>query len=293
MLPLVLLLGAWFPSCGEGLGGLLISSEQEVEMGEGVDKELEKEFVIVDAADPVAKWAVQLVAPLEVASKPFRDPVRIGGYKVEVIADDKLINAFAAPGGYVYITTALIEASSTCGELAGVLGHELAHVTERHGVKQIEEEFAASQILAFFFEDSDELLASAAKTIWSFLQATKFSRDHEAEADEVGLQIAYDAGYNPFGLVDFFKKILEMERQAKEQGGIGVPEFLSSHPATQSRIDEVGNEIQARYGDKVVEGKTQTYDCVGTDLQLTDVQKLISEDKVAVRPGTGPPPANL
>jgi beta-barrel assembly-enhancing protease len=285
--------GATVPNCGEGLGGFLISSEQEVEMGDGVDKELEKEFVIVDAADPVAQWAVQLVAPLEAASKPFRDPALIGGYKVEVIADKNLINAFAAPGGYVYITTALIEASSSCGELAGVLGHELAHVTERHSVKQIEGSFAVEQILAFFVEDSEQLLADAAKTIWAFLSSTKFSRDHEAEADEVGMQIAYDAGYNPYGLVDFFRKILALEQQAKEQTGLSTPEFLSSHPATQSRIDDVSKMINDRYGEKVVEGKSQSYECIGTTMSFTDVQKLISEDKLTLRTGTGPPPANL
>ena len=277
-------------SCGEGFGGLLISSEQEAEMGEGVDKEIEKEFAIADAGDPVAQWAVQLLAPLNAASVRFRDPALFGGYKIEVIVDENLVNAFAAPGGYVYVTTALITQSGTCAELAGVLGHELAHVTERHGVKQIEGAFAAEQIIAFFLND-DELVAGAAKAIWSFLQGTTFSRDHEAESDEVGLQITHDAGYNPFGLVDFFRKILELERMANEAQGFGVPEFLSSHPATQSRIDDVSKEIKSRYGDAVVEGKTQTYACVGTSLSFADVQALISSGQVQVRPGTGPPPA--
>ena len=277
-LKLVLILGALLQAaCGS-----LISNTKEVEMGRGVDQEIAKQYALVEPDDGLTLWAKQLVAPLSEASKPFRDPADFGGYKVNVIADDELVNAFAAPGGYTYISTGIILSADTCGEIAGVLGHELGHVTQRHGVKTMETAMAGEQLAQLFLGDG--LAADAAKTIWGFLNSTKFSQAHEAEADEVGVQIAHNAGYNPFGLVDFFKKILDLEKKA---GGTG-PAFLSSHPATPERIKDVTKEIASEYGDGVVAGKTQTYDCQGTTMNLEQAKERIRSKNYRLRPGTGP-----
>lgn len=273
---LAIAVAALLPACGASL----ISNQQEVEIGQSVDVEIEKEYRIAAADDPVARWADELVRPLAASSKPFRDPADIGGYKVEVIADDTLVNAFAAPGGYTYISTGLILQASDCAEIAGVMGHELAHVTQRHSVDQMEKSFAAQQLADLFLNDG--LAKDAGLVVWSFLQATKFSQEHEEEADSVGLRISHDAGYNPFGLVEFFKKILALEK-----GGGGTPQFLSSHPATNDRIKDVTGQIKSRYGDAVRPGETQSYQCVGTRLQLADVQKRIRDGQIKVRAGTG------
>ncbi len=223
---------------GTGCGGALISNQQEKQIGAGVDEQIEKEYTVLSANDPVAKWAVAFVEPFSQASTSFRDPADFDGYKVEVIADDQLINAFAAPGGYVYISTGLIKAADDCAEIAGVMGHELAHVTQRHSARQIEKAYAAQIVSDFFLEDG--LTKTAAETLFGFLQATKFSRDHEREADEVGLQISKRAGYDPDGLARFFQKLLAQ--------GSSPPEFLSSHPATADRIKDVRASIKSRYG---------------------------------------------
>jgi len=221
-----------------GCGGALISNQQEKQIGAGVDEQIEKEYRILSADDPVSKWAVEFVRPFSNASKAFRDPSDFGGYKIEVIADDALINAFAAPGGYVYISTGLIKASDDCAEIAGVMGHELAHVTQRHSARQIEKAFAAQLVSDFFLDEG--LTKAAAETLFGFIQATKFSRDHEREADAVGLQISREASYDPDGLARFFKKLLGQ--------GASPPEFLSSHPATDDRIRDVRAAIKKRYG---------------------------------------------
>ena len=226
----------------QACGGALIGNQQERDIGSGVDQQLKQEYRLVHSTDPVAKWAKELVTPLSRASVKFRDPKEVGGYKVAVIADDKLVNAFAAPGGYTYLSTGLILQSKTCAEIAGVMGHELAHVTQRHGAKSIEKAFAVEQIVSFFLTDG--LAAGSAVLIWQFLSSTTFSRDDETEADTVGLQISYAAGYNPDGLADFFAVLL------KGEGGAAVPEFLSSHPATKKRIKAVRAQIRKRYGKK-------------------------------------------
>ena len=264
-----------FAMLSQACGGALISNQQELEIGVAVDKQLKGEYRLVDSRDPVAKWAKQLVKPLQKASARFRNPKEIRGYKVAVIADNKLINAFAAPGGYTYLSTGLILKSKTCAEIAGVMGHELAHVTQRHGAKSIEKAFAMEQIISFFLDDG--LAAGTATLIWQFLSSTTFSRDDETEADRVGLQIAYDAGYDPDGLVDFFSVLLKQEK------GGSVPEFLSSHPATKGRIKAVQQQINRRYG-KPKKGKTLgSRECL-TTLSLAEVKKRIKSGKLRLGP---------
>jgi predicted Zn-dependent protease len=248
-------------------------------MGQGVDGQLRLEYRLAAAEDPATQWLAQFVAPLAAASVEFRRPENFGGYKVAVIVDDGLINAFAAPGGFTYISTGLILQSTTCAEIAGVMGHELAHVTERHGVKNIEEAYAAKIISEWFLGEG--LARDAAQTIYAFLANTQFSQAHESEADSVGLRIAYGAGYNPYGLVDFFAKLIAL------QGGVQMPQFLSSHPANEKRIQDVSAEIERRYGDTVDPGTTQSYGCLGTTLSLEQLKAHISSGNIAIQPGTG------
>lgn len=275
----ILPLSALLVSCGDGLGGFLISDAQEVEMGAGVDTQIRGEYRLAAANDPATQWLVQFIGPLVTASAGFRDPADFGNYKVAVIVDDELVNAFAAPGGYTYISTGLILQSTTCAEIAGVMGHELGHVTERHGVKNIEEAYATKIISEWFLGEG--LANDAAQTIYTFLANTQFSQDHEAESDSVGLRIAHDAGYNPYGLADFFTKLLAL------QEGASVPEFLSSHPATDDRIRDVSAEIERRYGDSVNPETTQSYNCLGTTMSLEQLKAHVQSGTIAIEPGTG------
>ena len=245
--------------------GSLITPKQELKIGVGVHEELKKQYTLVDASDPLALWAKEFVAPMESASREFRDPAEIGGYKVSVIADDALVNAFAAPGGYTYIATGLILQAQSCAEIAGVMGHELAHVTQKHGVKSLETAMAA-QALSDMLLGEGSISSQAAQAVLGVLQSTKFSRDDESESDEVGLQISAKSGYNPYGLAEFFKKLLGSSG--------GVPQFLSSHPATDERIASVKAQIKKRYGNKYSLADVHKGACK-TKLQLDAVKARI------------------
>ena len=253
--------------------GRLITPKQELNIGVGVHEELKKQYRLVDPSDPLAIWAVDFVKPMESASREFRDPAEIGGYKVSVIADDKLVNAFAAPGGYTYIATGLILQAQSCAEIAGVMGHELAHVTQKHGVKSLETAMAA-QTLSDMLLGQGTISSQAAQAVISALQSTKFSRDDESESDEVGLQISAKAGYNPYGLAEFFRKLLGA-------GGGGMPQFLSSHPATGERIASVKAQIQKRYGQKYSLADVHKGTCK-TKLQLDAVKARITSKQYKV-----------
>lgn len=276
-------LSAALVSCGGGgLGGILISNEEEVELGQGVDEQIEIDHAIATADDPITVWAQELVAKLAPASKRFRDPEEFGGYKVEVIVDDELVNAFAAPGGFVYITTGLVLQAKTCGEIAGVLGHELGHVTERHGVKQLEEALIVEAGIDLFVDD--ELAEGVGLLAYDILFAKANSQEAESEADDVGLQIAHDGGYNPFGLVRFFEALLAIE---EAQGGIpSWLQFLSTHPATQDRVDDVTARIEELYGDLDPDAPAG-FACQGTTMDFEAAKAHVEAKAIAVRPGTG------
>ncbi len=263
--------------------GSLISNQQEVDIGQNVHQQLSQQYVLVADDDPVSVWARDFVRPLEAASAPHRPPSEINGYKVAVIHDDDLVNAFAAPGGFTYLTTGLVLQASDCAEIAGVMGHELAHVTERHGVEAIEKAFAAEQLAAFFLDEG--LAKDGALLIFQVLQSTKFSREDEAEGDEVGLQIAHDAGYSPYGLADFFGKLLALEKRA---GGSALPEWLSSHPATADRVAAVKASIQRRYGASA--RPDQNRRC-RTKTTLEAVKARIKGGQLKKKAGTGTKPA--
>lgn len=265
---LLAILAVVLPGCG-----ILITPQKEVEIGRGVDQELRKQYRMVDGSDPVAGWAKEFVAPLQKGSAGFRNPNEIGGFKVAVISDDKLVNAFAAPGGYTYLSTGLILQAESCAEIAGVMGHELAHVTQKHGVKTLEQAIAAQELSNLIFGQGS-ITSEAAQTILGILQSTKFSREDESEADQVGLQIAERGGYNPYGLASFFQKLLKAEK------GASLPEFLSSHPATAGRINEVKASIKKRYGAKYKESAAKTEPCEKTKLQLDDVKKRIRDKQL-------------
>ncbi|MEZ4471698.1 MAG: M48 family metalloprotease [bacterium] len=228
---------------------------------------------------PGRRLRPRLRRALQAGSAKFRNHGEIGGFKVSVIADDKLVNAFAAPGGFTYISTGLLLSAESCAEIAGVMGHELAHVTQKHGVKAIEQAMAAQQ-LADMILGQGTLSGQAALTILNILQSTKFSRDDEAEADGVGLQIAPPARPTTLRPGGFFQKLLKLE-------GARMPEILSSHPATDSRIRAVKTEIQKRYGTRYKEAEVKTQPCQKTKIQLGDVKQRIRDKRLKLAPRAG------
>ncbi|QWK19676.1 MAG: M48 family metalloprotease [Hydrogenobacter thermophilus] len=162
-------------------------------------------------------------------------------YKFFVVNSDA-VNAFALPGGPVFITRGLLLKLNSESELAGVLGHELGHINARHHAKFLEKMYAMN----ILFNIGAAIIADKpyAQAVLQFgqiggqLLALKFSRDQEREADELGVIYALKAGYDPNGLLGVFETFKSMER-AK------APEWLQTHPLPESRIRDVQREIQS------------------------------------------------
>jgi predicted Zn-dependent protease len=215
-----------------------VSPQQEAEMGLNYSKQINAQLPIVPDPDANA-YINQLGSSLATL---VDDQGR--GWRFSIV-DDPAINAFAVPGGYVYVNKGLIMKAQTMSQLAGVMAHEIAHVTQRHSVKQMEQsqKVGVGATLACLFQPSfcsnggGELINLGANAVMA-----KFSRSDESEADKFGVTYVVRAKIDPRGLPEMFE-IMLAERDTK--GGGSSAGFLATHPIEEDRIAATRAEIAA------------------------------------------------
>lgn len=267
-------------SACDTLTSFVVSDAQEVEIGAEVDHEIRDEFRVLPASDPATKWAEALVASLNDAADDYRDSSRIDDYKVHVIDDNELINAFAAPGGYIYIVSGLILQADDCAEVAGVVGHELAHVTQRHSAKSLAKNAAAFGLTDIFLNEG--AIKESTELLYAFVQGTAFSRKDETEADKVGANIVYNSGYHPKGLANMFRTLgnIAPDEEPKDPSKMNrFLEFFSSHPDSARRVKAIENQIEKDWPDVDTDGQ-HTYDCVNLGngvMSFSEVQQHLAD----------------
>ena len=215
-----------------------VTPDQERDIGLKFDRELQKQVEFVD--DPVVLAAVNdlgqdLVKRIE--PQPFV-------YRFRVIKDDRL-NAFAVPGGFIYLHSATVVKAGSLDELAGVLAHEIGHVKGHH-FQRMQEKAALPSLLAGLAAIGAAMAThqpGAAITAQAVNEAIqlKFSREFENEADELGTIFMARAGYDPRGMSRFFERIVLEE----ERNPIQIPPYLYSHPDVKDRIATVNAEAAA------------------------------------------------
>src|SRR6266850_3023136 len=217
-----------------------ISLDKEIAMGRQLAAEIERQVKLVE--DPTINEYVNRVGQNLVRNSDAKVP-----FTIKVVESDE-INAFALPGGFFYVNTGLILAADDESELAAVMGHEIAHVAARHGTKQASKAELinfASIPLIFMGGVGGFALRQAAGFLIP-MQFLQFSRSDEAEADYLGLQYIYKAGYDPGAAVSFFEKL-----QAKESARPGsVSKMFSTHPPTGDRIESTKTNIEAVLPDR-------------------------------------------
>jgi Zn-dependent protease with chaperone function len=213
----------------------LFSREDEVTEGRKAAAEIEKQLPILPDNDPVTRYVQRLGAQLAQYTPEPQYP-----YTFKVV-NQKEINAFALPGGPVYVNLGTIQAADNEAELAGVMGHEISHVVMRHSTEQASKAMLAQLPLAILGGrlggSIGGQLAQLGIAFGLNSVFLKYSRDAEREADLVGAGIIHDAGYNPHAMVTFFEKL-----QAESGGGRGA-EFFNSHPNPGNRAKLVGDEV--------------------------------------------------
>ena len=164
------------------------------------------------------------------------------------VVNNEELNAFALPGGYIVIHSGLILTAESAEELLGVLAHEIAHVIEQHGIRNMVASAGTFAVMAALLGDLSGI-SGAIATVAPLLINQSYSRDFEREADEIGYQLLVDANINPQGLTQFFDKILEKEKLAfahiedenVRDTVVNSTTFLSSHPTTEERIKRLQN----------------------------------------------------
>ncbi len=241
-LALVLALGlVWAPAARAERtqvkpGWNVFSPQQDVEIGQNVSKDAERQLVMLNDRR-VDTYVNNLGRRLSAKAPGEEFP-----YQFKVV-NDRGINAFALPGGYIYVNRGIIERADNEAQLAGVIAHEIGHVALRHGTNQATKAYFTQGLLGILggMVGGGSVGAIATQLGAGFVASSvllKYSRDAERQADVIGTQILYDNNYDPRAMAQFFEKI-----QAESKGG-RPPEFFSSHPNPENREARVNDEVQ-------------------------------------------------
>jgi hypothetical protein len=208
----------------------------DIKLGQDAAREIEKELVLISNRDANAYITTLGHRLLSKAPNPSKFPFT---FKV---VDDKSINAFALPGGPIYMHRGAIEAADNEAQIAGVMGHEIAHVLLRHGAAQQRKGGflggLAGIVGAVAGDSTVGQVVGMGAAMGANLRLLKYSREAETDADLMGTQMLYDSGYDPKAMAEFFEKL------AKENKGSKVGEFLSNHPNPGNRVGNVNEEIR-------------------------------------------------
>src|SRR5580700_9503772 len=210
------------------------SIEKEIALGKNLAMQVERQAKIID--DPIIAEYVNRVGQNLVRNSDAKVP-----FTIKVI-DSEDVNAFALPGGFFFVNSGLIIKADNEAELAGVMSHEIAHVAARHGTRQATRSEIAQlgMIPLIFMGGWTGYGIYQAASVLVPIGFLKFSRGFESEADMLGLEYMYKAGYDPTAFVDFFEKIETLEK--RKPGTIA--KVFSTHPMTDDRIRDAQKNIQ-------------------------------------------------
>lgn len=215
-----------------------LTVEQEIKLGLQSTPEMIREFggeyrdqKLQAYVDRVGQ---RLVESTEAGSSPYR-------FDFHLLADEKTVNAFALPGGQIFITMALLERLKNEDQLAGVLGHEIGHVINRHSAEHIaQQELTQGLIQATDIASGEPGMIS--RFVGSMINM-KYGREDELESDEYGVKYMFESGYRPETMIDVMRILKDAS------GGGSQPEFMSTHPNPDNRIEKL-KEIIAKYKNK-------------------------------------------
>lgn len=221
-----------------------LTPEQEIALGYKTAPEMAAQMGGVSrnaqAVALVQRVGEELVRKSFAAKSPYK-------FSFHVLADPKTVNAFALPGGPVFITEGLLRQLKTEAELAGVLGHEIGHVIARHSSERLaKQQLTQGLVGALVVGSGDYTTAQIGQMVGGMINM-KYGREDELESDALGIRIMAEAGYDPRGMVRV------MEVLAKASGGSRQAEFTSTHPAPENRAERIKEAIAKQYPNGIPE----------------------------------------
>lgn len=232
-----------------------LSEEQEVAMGLQAAPEMAQEYGGLHPDNQLQanldQVCQQVINNSEAAKTDWP-------FECHLLADQEMINAFALPGGQLFITAALYNRLQTEGQLAAVMAHEIGHVVGRHAAEQLAEQqlaqgLSGAAVLAAYDPDNPNSGLSTAQfaALISGLVNLRYGRGDELQSDELGVQFMSEAGYDPRSIIDL------MEILAESSEGNRPPEFFSTHPNPENRIENIQAAIEEMFPQGVPEGLEQ------------------------------------
>lgn len=231
-----------------------ITPEQEIALGLQAAPELAQQFG-GESSDQQANALVDEVCERIIGQSQAGEVD--WPYECHLLADGETINAFALPGGQMFITEALLDRLETEGQLAGVMAHEIGHVVARHAAQQIAKQqltqglTGAAVIAAYDPDNPNSQGAAQVALLVGQLVNMRFGREDELESDRLGVQFMADAGYDPRSMLSV------MEILASSSEGPAPPEFFSTHPNPENRLARIQEAIDAEFPNGVPEGLDQ------------------------------------
>lgn len=217
---------------------LFFSPSDDVALGQQVSDEIRADpnfdlLSRVTYAEAYAYLDSMTLAILNSGEVAYRDEFT---WQVTIVNDDNTLNAFAAPGGYLYVYTGLIKYLNDADALAGVMGHEIAHADLRHTSRNLQRQYGVSFLLSLLVGEEASTLETIAAQIAGTAAGLSFSREFETESDEKSVEYLASTGFACDGAKIFFEKL-----EASGQGSNG-PEFLSTHPNPDNRIENINDK---------------------------------------------------
>ncbi len=210
----------------------LFTDADEIKIGKDFSREIEKSLTIVN--DPEVNRYIDSLGQ-QIVSVSERHDIP---YHFKVV-DSEEVNAFALPGGYVYVNRGLILQAENEAELVSVIAHEVAHVVARHGTEQLTRQYGMSVVASLALGSNPRFWEEQAAGLFSTLGLLHYGRKAELEADHLGLQEMVQVNYNPEAMVSFFEKLIALHKQSPG----ALEKLLSTHPPTQERIDRAWDFI--------------------------------------------------
>lgn len=211
----------------------LISRSQEEELGRETARKIEAKYGVY--RNPQWNQKITRMGRI-IAAKSDRPEL---GYRFKVL-NTKIINAFALPGGYIYVTKGLMDAGVTDMELAGIVGHEIAHAAKRHSVRALERNLGIALLLQLVTKGKSGAVQLSTQLL-QVLVDRGYSREYEFEADNAGAFYVSKTNYNPWGLVFFLERL---QRMQKKKGAKTAGNIFSTHPVTKDRVSRLEKQMK-------------------------------------------------
>ena len=221
-----------------------LSPEQEIAMGLQAAPQMAAQHGGLHPDQEAQALVDQVGAEIVQSSAARETPYR---YEFHLLADANTVNAFALPGGQIFITAALMNELTTVGQLAGILGHEVGHVVARHSAERLAKQKLTQGLVGAVGTASDVGGARMAAAVGQMINM-QYGRDDELESDRLGVVFMSDAGYDPRALIEVMR-ILEAA-----SGGARQPEFASTHPSPDNRVAQIETTIQEVFPNGVPSG---------------------------------------